>query len=273
LKSLTLVWEEWDGPFWLPSPPIEDWRNPIYSLVGKHCTVLTKLSINGDANCHIGTIMALVVNRDVADILFSRVERRWNQNPLLSDFIIPFEFLNPLCFTLKDVFMSWRYCWKTPDHDLSTHAFILRHLTKLEVVYLGGTGLIDVVERLYKTVHVRNEKFEKICVETASRAGLSVTSHLTFIGESYSFASLSICFTKLYAYLKILNFVIEKPFLLLKKMGWGGYIPINRAISLLAVASLCPHLEEVGFFHKPSQSCLATLGTILKSLSKVLLLS
>ena len=272
LKSLTLVWEEWDGPFWLPSPPIEDWRNPIYSLVGKHCTVLTKLSINGDAKCHIGTIMALVVNRDVADILFSRVERRWNQNPLLSDFIISFEFLNPLCFTLKDFSVWWPYCWKTPDHYLSTKAFVLRHLTKLELVDLGGapTNLIDVVEHLYKTVRVRNEKFEKVCFETASRAVLSVTSHLTFIGESYSFASFSICFTKLYAYLKILNFIIEKPFLSLKKFDDGG-IPINKAISVLAVASLCPHLEEVDFFHKPSQNSLATLGTIFESWSKVLL--
>lgn len=50
-------------------------------------------------------------------------------------------------------------------------------------------------------------------------------------------------------------------------------VPINDAVSLLAAASLCPHLKKVGFSHKPLKNpvSLATLGTIFKSWSKVLL--
>jgi len=180
LRSLTL-----DFTPLLSTPPSKDWRKSIYSIIGKHCTVLTKLKICGDAAGQMD-IMPLVVNRDVADILFSRDECRWNQNHLLSDFLIPSEFLNPLCFTLKDFSLMSSYGWPSREIHLSTCAFALRYFTKLEVVDFGVWS-INVVEHLYKTFqHIQNEEFEKACIEAASRIGLSMTSPLTFVGESFA---------------------------------------------------------------------------------------
>ena len=172
LKSLTLYWMEREGPI----STLENWRKSVYSIIGKHCTSLTKLEIDGGiAARQLGTIMPLIVNRDVVDILFSRNERRWNQNPLIGDFVIPSEFLNPLRFTLKGLSLnlSSSGCRRSPQQaelELSIPAFALRYLTKLDNVSFGRESTIDVVEHLYKTFQlIRNEEFKKACIETASR--------------------------------------------------------------------------------------------------------
>lgn len=182
LQSLTLYWMEREGPI----STLENWRKSVYSIIGKHCTSLTKLEIDGGIAAHqLGTIMPLIVNRDVVNILFSRNERRWNQNPLLCDFLIPSEFLNPLCFTLKELSLWSLVPYPTSKHELSACAFALRYLTKLKVVDFQ-LPTINVVKHLYKTVLIHNEEFEKACIETASRIGLSMTSPLTFTGESFA---------------------------------------------------------------------------------------
>ena len=155
----------------------EECRDSFFSIIGKLCPVLVKLR-NWRFCINKMDILALIVKEDVADILFPKDNHRWSEDSTLGGLQFPSEFLNPLCFTLKELLLVRTHwiCIRCGVPE-SSNAFALRHLRKLEVAKLVG-GTVNVVKLLYQMRFVHQRGFEASCMDACSRLGLHVSSRI-----------------------------------------------------------------------------------------------
>jgi len=121
-------------------------------------------------------VVALILNAEMADILFPKDENRLSKNSVFSGLRIPIEFLNPLCSTLQELILD-RWRWRDCDcvSPVTTFAFALRHLPKLENAELE-VPTIKVVKLLYQLGYVNQKPFEKAWRKAASIVGLDASS-------------------------------------------------------------------------------------------------
>jgi len=132
-------------------------------------------------------VVALILNAEMADILFPKDENRFSKNSVFSGLRIPIEFLNPLCSTLQELILD-RWRWRDCDcvSPVTTFAFALRHLPKLENAELE-VPTIKVVKLLYQVGFVDQKSFEKAWRKAASTIGLDASSPTFCSGKIFQY--------------------------------------------------------------------------------------
>ena len=106
------------------------WTNPnesIFITVAKCCPALTYLLISGFHLLKLD-LFALLLG-EWNDILFPIECDRFRDDSVLKSLKIPSQFLSPLCFTLKELFLVQP---EEPTPLVVTYAFAMRYLSKLE---------------------------------------------------------------------------------------------------------------------------------------------
>ncbi len=169
----------------------------LWSIVGKLCPVLTRLKVTG-ADLHRWDFVALIVNAEIAEILFpiDGWNPAWSENSVYNGiFQIPFQFLNPLCSTLKELILDPQefYSYDSKFSVDSVFAFALRHLHMLEKIDVGTYHLLTILEaiKLLHQVFCKNSRnlnqtpFEVTWRHAASHLGLHVASPVTFFPGKY----------------------------------------------------------------------------------------
>jgi len=127
----------------------------ILSIVGKCCPSLCKLKLYGFPISK-RDILALLIAGDVADILFPyNNDDRWSRDPVLESLRLPFQYLNPLCFTLEELSIKYNTIWKD-----STLAFALCHLPKLRKLETKQHGLdtVEAIKIIYRVEETLKQK-------------------------------------------------------------------------------------------------------------------
>jgi len=173
------------------------------SIVGKLCPVLTKLEVTGADLSYQRDFVALIVNAEMAEILFPKHGRdRWSEYSVFSGLRIPLQFLNPLCSTLKEMILDTQkpdtfHCKYIKE---TVYAFALRHLPMLEKMDLGDEvgrvfpfTQVEAIKLLYYHASGRNsdqKPFEEAWRKAASRLGLDVASPVTFFAGNISISIL-----------------------------------------------------------------------------------
>lgn len=137
LKTLTV---DFLGPSWFNPKRSVECGKSLLSIVGKYCSALRKLEFTGFCFEKMD-FLALIVNGDVADVLFSRDDHRWSEDAVLAGLRIPQELLNPLCHTLQQLILRESHHMERGRAVPEFYAFALRHLHTLEVANLEVSNL------------------------------------------------------------------------------------------------------------------------------------
>ena len=101
-------------------------------------------------------ILALLISGDVADVLFPyNNDGRWSRDSVLESLRLPFQYLNPLCFTLEELSLKYNTIWKD-----STLAFALCHLPKLRKLETKQHGLdtVEAIKIIYRVEETLKQK-------------------------------------------------------------------------------------------------------------------
>ena len=121
-------------------------------------------------------IVALIFNADMVNLLFSKDDHHhWSQNSVLKGLRVPFQLVNPLFKTLKELVLN-RIVYHFKSNGVATkfdYASALRHLPELENLEID-VPTIQVVELLYDVGADNQESFEKAWKNAASSLGLDV---------------------------------------------------------------------------------------------------
>ncbi len=187
LKSLIL---DFDDAVYQTCHYVDESRESLLSIVGRLCPVLANLEV-GRVCTNRMDVVALIVNANMADILFPKVGHGWSQDTVFRGLQIPSELLNPLCSTLKKLIIDQSSLGVPRQDSNSTFAFALRHLPYLE--YLGldkGSYYFPfcVVKQLYQVGNAVCQKgFEMAWRTAASSIGLDVASPTFFSGKFLNF--------------------------------------------------------------------------------------
>lgn len=176
-----------------------DSNKSAFGIIGKYCSNLQILDVNGTGMTKKDAL-ALIVAGDLADILFPYYEGLsekefesmashifskplpdsneiyWSEDLVLPGLRVPYEFLNPLCFTLRELnFNEWKY--QDPFTAGGVMAFALRHLPKLVTMEPKPGEAIPLIKLVYnaeKMLETRQVDFGKACRKAAITIALEV---------------------------------------------------------------------------------------------------
>lgn len=176
----------------------EDSNKSVFGIIGKYCSNLQILDVDGTGMTKKDAL-ALIVVGDLADILFpyydglsekefesmaSRIfsklpsdsdEIYWSEDSVLAGLRVPYEFLNPLCFTLRELnFNEWKY---QDPFTGGVMAFALRHLPKLVTMEPKHGEAIPLIKLVYneeKMLETRQVDFGEACRKAAITIALEV---------------------------------------------------------------------------------------------------
>lgn len=160
-------------------------KSQVFSIIGKVCPALSSLYVGGFAMRKMDVLRLIVVG-ELADIVFRQDSADatlsddddidWSQESFLPGLRVPSEFLNPLCFTLKD----FNYKEKPVIND-SVRAFVMRHLPNSMNMPPDpdeeAARFIKLVYQAEKLLETRQLDFGEACRAAALRIGLTV-NHL-----------------------------------------------------------------------------------------------
>jgi len=142
-------------------------------------------------------LLKLIVKEELADIIFARPsqdDEGWTEDSVLVSLRIPTEYLNPICFTLEDMYTDDVCCrcapsescgWNdwTDNPSCAATAFARRHLARRHVMgvegfIVGDYWTAETIKQIYKAPRNETQQadFEKDCREAAHRIGLTTAS-------------------------------------------------------------------------------------------------
>jgi len=151
--------------------PLHDVDKPhqsILSTVAKCCPALADLLISGFYLRKLDFFALLLGEWN--HVLFPINCDRFIDDFFLESMKIPSEFLSPLCFTLKELFLMQP---EEPTPSVATYAFALCHLSKLESTCKSKLDMAQILKfiRELKDGQTKQAEFEEYCRESALRTG------------------------------------------------------------------------------------------------------
>ena len=176
---------------YIPLNDVDKPHQSILSTIAQCCPALTELSI---CCFHLRKrdFFALLLG-EWNDVLFPIECDRFRDDSVLKSLKIPSEFLSPLCFTLKELFL---YHSDKSTPSVATFAFAMRHLSKLKSITDKWIDIADILKFIHKMkgMETKQAEFEEFCRESALCTGRKrkLIGPFCFLSGNSSFTHLQI---------------------------------------------------------------------------------